>query len=70
MNTHEVIKPSKHNTNDEKDKKTYKMWLLQQNIEGVKGIYFYTNNKCKILQKIISTLVRNFKTNTYIATLV
>jgi len=27
----------------------YKMWLLQQNIAGVKGIYFYTNNKCKII---------------------
>jgi len=27
----------------------YKMWLIQQNIAGKKGIYFYTNNKCEII---------------------
>ena len=27
----------------------YKMWLVQENIAGTKGIYFYTNNKCKII---------------------
>ena len=31
--------------------KPYKMWLLQQNVSGVKGLYFYTNNKCKIITK-------------------
>ena len=36
---------------DSADDKPYKMWLLQQNIAGVKGIYFYTNNKCKIITK-------------------
>ena len=28
------------------------MWLLQQNIEGVKGIYFYTKINVKLLQKM------------------
>lgn len=32
-----------------KNKTTYKMWLLQENAAGKKGIYFYTNNKCKII---------------------
>ena len=27
----------------------YKMWLIQKNIAGVKGIYFHINNKCKII---------------------
>lgn len=27
----------------------YKMWLFQENLKGVKGIFFYTNNKCKIV---------------------
>lgn len=27
----------------------YKMWLIQQNGNGRRGIYFYTNNKCKIV---------------------
>ena len=27
----------------------YKMWLIQENKIGVKGIYFYTNNRCKII---------------------
>ena len=27
---------------------TYKMWILQENILGTKGIYLYTNNDCKI----------------------
>jgi len=29
----------------------YRMWLVQENIAGTKGIYFYTNNKCKIISK-------------------
>lgn len=32
-----------------KGSKYYKMWLLQENIRGVKGVYFYTNNSCKII---------------------
>ena len=32
-----------------KESEPYKMWLVQQNLKGVKGIYFYTNNKCKIV---------------------
>ena len=36
---------------DSVDDKPYKMWLLQQNVAGVKGLYFYTNNKCKIITK-------------------
>ena len=27
----------------------YKMWLIQENIAGVRGIYFYTNNRCKVI---------------------
>lgn len=27
----------------------YKMWLIQENAAGYKGIYFYTNNDCKII---------------------
>jgi taurine dioxygenase len=27
----------------------YKMWLIQENVKGVKGLYFYTNNKCKLI---------------------
>jgi len=27
----------------------YKMWLIQENIKGVKGLYFYTNNRCKLI---------------------
>ena len=34
-----------------KNKSKYKMWLVQKNIKGVKGIYFYTNNRCKIITK-------------------
>ena len=34
---------------DSVDDKPYKMWLIQKNLAGVKGIYFYTNNKCKII---------------------
>jgi alpha-ketoglutarate-dependent taurine dioxygenase len=29
----------------------YKMWLLQQNRSGTKGIYFHKNNKCKVISK-------------------
>ena len=25
------------------------MWLIQENIAGRKGIYFYTNNRCKVI---------------------
>jgi len=28
---------------------SYKMWLIQENSAGYKGIYFYTNNDCKIV---------------------
>jgi len=31
------------------NKSKYKMWLVQKNIKGVEGIYFYTNNRCKII---------------------
>jgi alpha-ketoglutarate-dependent taurine dioxygenase len=31
------------------NKSKYKMWLIQKNIAGKTGIYFYTNNKCKII---------------------
>jgi alpha-ketoglutarate-dependent taurine dioxygenase len=27
----------------------YKMWLIQENLKGVKGLYFYTNNRCKLI---------------------
>ena len=27
---------------------SYKMWIEQENIAGVKGLYFYDNNDCKI----------------------
>ena len=27
----------------------YKMWLLQKNVAGVEGLYFYTNNRCDIV---------------------
>ena len=27
----------------------YRMWLIQENIAGKRGIYFYTNNDCKII---------------------
>ena len=30
-------------------KEVYKMWLIQENIAGRKGIYFYTNNRCKVI---------------------
>lgn len=33
----------------QKGKTWYKMWLIQKNIIGKQGIYFYTNNKCKIV---------------------
>ena len=32
-----------------KNRSVYKMWLLQENSSGKKGIYFYTNNKCRII---------------------
>lgn len=28
---------------------SYKMWLLQKNIAGVEGLYFYTNNRCELV---------------------
>tara|TARA_B100000085_G_scaffold142387_1_gene129604 strand:+ start:89 stop:1024 length:936 start_codon:yes stop_codon:yes gene_type:complete len=31
------------------NKSKYKMWLIQKNIIGKTGIYFYTNNKCRII---------------------
>ena len=31
------------------NKSKYKMWLIQKNIAGKTGLYFYTNNKCKII---------------------
>jgi len=31
------------------NKSKYKMWLIQKNIIGKTGIYFYTNNRCKII---------------------
>ena len=31
------------------NKSNYKMWLIQKNIAGKTGLYFYTNNKCKII---------------------
>tara|TARA_X000000950_G_scaffold248343_1_gene307324 strand:- start:5280 stop:6239 length:960 start_codon:yes stop_codon:yes gene_type:complete len=37
----------------------YRMWLVQKNIAGKTGIYFYTNNKCKIItddQKLYNDL--------------
>ena len=34
-----------------KNKSKYKMWLVQKNIKGIQGIYFYTNNRCKIITK-------------------
>lgn len=30
---------------------SYKMWLLQKNIAGVEGLYFYTNNRCELATK-------------------
>ena len=32
-------------------REVYKMWLIQKNIADRKGIYFYTNNRCKIITK-------------------
>jgi len=32
-----------------KNQSHYKMWLIQENILGKKGIYFYTNNRCNII---------------------
>jgi alpha-ketoglutarate-dependent taurine dioxygenase len=32
-----------------KNANTYKMWLLQKNVANKKGLYFYTNNRCKII---------------------
>ena len=32
-----------------KNKSKYKMWLVQENIKGTKGLFFYTNNKCKMI---------------------
>ena len=34
-----------------KGKEIYKMWLIQENIVGRKGIYFYTNNRCKMISR-------------------
>lgn len=33
------------------NKHTYKMWLIQENIAGVRGIYFYTLNRCSMFRK-------------------
>jgi len=33
------------------NKSFYKMWLIQKNISGKAGIYFYTNNKCRIISE-------------------
>ena len=33
----------------ESSPKAYRMWLIQENIAGKRGIYFYTNNDCKII---------------------
>lgn len=35
--------------NNHLNSNTYKMWLIQENKMGVKGIYFNINNKCKII---------------------
>ena len=35
----------------QKGKTFYKMWLIQKNIIGNTGIYFYTNNRCKIISE-------------------
>lgn len=32
-----------------KGRDTYRLWLIQKNIAGVKGIHFYTNNDCNII---------------------
>ena len=39
----------------------YKMWLIQENIAGVKGLYFYTNNKCKIITEDSTLYDRLYK---------
>ena len=41
--------PESHYQKMIKKRNKYKMWLIQENVKGIKGIYFYTNNKCKII---------------------
>jgi alpha-ketoglutarate-dependent taurine dioxygenase len=47
-----------------KNKSKYAMWLIQKNICGKKGIYFYTNNDCKICTKD-ATLYEDLKDFTF-----
>jgi len=47
LNEMKGYRPDISNNNLNTDK--YKMWLIQQNVKGIKGLYFYTNNKCKII---------------------
>lgn len=44
-----VITQNKGNGLIQKGRTSYKMWLIQKNIAGNQGLYFYTNNKCKVI---------------------
>lgn len=41
--------PERQLNHMKKNQNKYKMWLIQENIKGVKGLYFYTNNRCKLI---------------------
>ena len=56
----------KHFQEKAKQDTSYKMWLLQKNVAGVKGLYFYTNNRCELVtedtslkQKLIDHLFQD-----------
>jgi len=39
----------KHFQQKSQEDTSYKMWVLQKNIAGVEGLYFYTNNRCELV---------------------
>lgn len=59
----------KHFAEHAKKDTSYKMWLLQKNIAGVEGLYFYTNNRCELVtqdRELKQTLIDHLFQEKYI----